>query len=591
MNNQDKLSNLRHSTAHLLAAAVLELYPDTKRAIGPAIDSGFYYDFDFSKPISEEDFPRIEQKMHELLKTWDKFERIELDSNTAIKQYSNEPYKLELIEEFSKAGEKLTIYKSGSYEDLCHGGHSENPRKDIGAFKLLSIAGAYWRGSEKNMMLTRIYGTAFGTKKELDDYLLMLEEAKKRDHRKLGEQLELFTICEEVGQGLILWLPKGNIIKEELEAWAKKTENQWGYKRVTTPNITKAGLYYTSGHLPYYKNDMYPPMKLDNGDEYYLKPMNCPHHHMIYKSKPKSYRDLPLRLAEYGTCYRYEATGELFGMMRVRGFAQNDAHIYCTVDQAVDEFVTVMKLHEYYYKQLGITEYHLELALRDPKKTEKYHGDDKMWELAEKLMREAVKKTDIRMVEEIGSAAFYGPKIDFVVRSSIGREFAVSTNQIDLYMGDRFKLKYTDNTGSEQTPVVIHRAPLGSHERFIGFLIEHYGGNFPLWIAPVQIELLPIADRHIEYAQKVYDQLNQLNIRVNLNAEKATLQAKIRIAALQKVPFMGIIGDKEVQSAKFKDQNLIDGLISVRTREGEDLGQKNVTQFISELKEKIDQKT
>ena len=429
-------------------------------------------------------------------------------------------------------------------------------------------------------MLARIYGTAWPTKEELDKYLRQQEEVKKRDHRKIGKELELFTISEEVGPGLVLWLPKGNIVKEELEKWEKETEEKWGYQRVTTPNITKAGLFYTSGHLPYYKGDMYPPMKLDDGEEYYLKPMNCPHHHMIYAAKPRSYRDLPLRLAEYGTVYRYESSGELFGLMRVRGMAQNDAHIYCTQEQAVDEFVDVMKLHEYYYRTLGITEYHLELALRDPKNKTKYHGDSEMWKLAEKLMRQAVAKVKIKMVEEEGSAAFYGPKIDFIVHSSVGRQFAVSTNQIDLYMGKRFNLKYTDASGKEQTPVIIHRAPLGSHERFIGFLIEHFGGAFPTWLAPVQVKILPVAERHIEYAKGVMDKLKQANVRVELDDRNETLSAKIRDAQHEKVSYMLICGDKEMQT----------NTITERARSGKADGPFPIETFIGYIRKEIDEK-
>lgn len=579
--NEKNLDNLRHSCAHLLAAAVMELWPKTKRTIGPAIENGFYYDFDFdSDKVSEEDFPKIERKMADMLKTWKGFEGREVSVAEAKKLYKDNPYKLELIDEFSKEGQKLTVYKSGNYEDLCRGGHTDNPTQDLKHFKLLSVAGAYWKGSEKNVMLTRIYGTVFPTEKELNEYLENLEEAKKRDHRKLGKELELFTISEEIGPGLILWLPSGNIIKEELENWAKQTEKEWGYLRVTTPHITKAGLYYTSGHLPYYKDDMYPPMKLDDGEEYYLKPMNCPHHHMIYASKPRSYKDLPVRLAEYGTCYRYEASGELFGMMRVRGFTQNDSHIYCTEKQAVEEFVDVMKLHEYFYKTLGITHYHLILSLRDPKNKEKYHGDEAMWKKAEELLREAAGKVDIPMVEDVGSAAFYGPKIDFVIHSSIGREFGISTNQIDLFMGERFKLKYTDNDGKEKTPVIIHRAPLGSHERFIGFLIEHYAGNFPVWLSPVQVKVLPITERNLAYAKAVAEKLEQENLRVKVDERNETLQAKIRDAQTMKIPYMLIVGDREEKAEK----------VAVRLRTGEDLGQVGIAVFAKRVKEKIDQK-
>jgi threonyl-tRNA synthetase len=582
MKQLDYLNNLRHSAAHLLAAAVMELWPKAKRTIGPAIENGFYYDFDFGDvKISEDDLPKIEDKMRQIVKSWDKFTRVEILWKDAQKMFSKNEYKLELIDEFKNDNKKLTIYKSGSFEDLCRGGHVENPSHELAHFKLLSVAGAYWRGSEKNKMLTRIYGTAWPTKQELDEYLALQEKAKKNDHRKIGKELELFTISEEVGPGLVLWLPKGNIIKEELEKWAKETEAQWGYQRVTTPHITKAGLFYTSGHLPYYKGDMYPPMKLDDGEEYFLKPMNCPHHHMIYASKQRSYRKLPLRLTEYGTVYRYESSGELFGLMRVRGMAQNDAHIYCSQEQAVDEFVNVMKLHEYYYRTLGITEYHLELALRDPKNKTKYHGDEKMWESAEKLMRQAVAKVKIRMVEERGSAAFYGPKIDFIVHSSVGREFAISTNQIDLYMGKRFNLKYTDETGKEQTPVIIHRAPLGAHERFIGFLIEHFGGAFPTWLAPVQAEVITVSEKSLSYARKVAAELSETGIRNHLDESGETVGKKIREAEKQRVPYMLVVGPKEERG----------GLVSVRARGEVEIGPMPLVKFIDSIGKEISSKS
>ena len=422
----ESLDPLRHSAAHLLAAAIGELYPKAKRTIGPSIADGFYYDFDFgSDSVTAEDLPRIETKMHQLAKSWKTFQKFHVTKEQAQEEFADNSYKLELIEEFAGEGQGLTIYQSGAYRDLCRGGHIKTPSKDLQHFKLLSVAGAYWRGDSKNKMLTRIYGTIFPSAVELADHLSKLQEAKDRDHRKIGKELELFTISDQVGPGLILWLPNGHTLKEQLENFAKDTEKHWGYQRVTTPSITKSGLYYTSGHLPYYQGDMYPPMKLEEGEEYFLKPMNCPHHHMIYAFRPRSYKELPLRLAEYGHCYRYEASGELFGLMRVRGFTQNDAHIYCTQEQAVEEFVNVMKLHEFFYKTLGIENYHLVLALRDPQNKQKYHGDETMWQKAEELMRQAVAQVDIPMVEEIGSAAFYGPKIDFVIHSSIGREFAI----------------------------------------------------------------------------------------------------------------------------------------------------------------------
>lgn len=579
--SKEYLDKIRHSASHLVTAAIEELYPNVLQTIGPAIDNGFYHDYDFiENKISESDFEKIELKMRELVKNWKAFERQEVSKEEAIKQFQNNPYKLELIEEFSKNGEKITLYKSGNFIDLCQGGHCDHPNSELKHFKLLSVAGAYWRGSEKNKMLTRIYGTCFSTKVELDEYLANLELAKKYDHRKLGQELELFTISEKVGQGLVLWMPKGNVIKEQIENWAKKTEEEWGYKRVTTPSITKSGLFHTSGHLPYYKDDMYPPMKLDDSEEeYFLKPMNCPHHHTIFDATQHSYRDLPLRLAEYGNCYRYESSGELFGLMRVRGFAQNDAHIYCTEEQAVEEFVNVMKLHEYYYKTLGITNYHLELALRDPNNTKKYHGNEEMWAKAEKLMREAVKQVDIPMVEEIGSAAFYGPKIDFIIHSKIGRQFAISTNQIDLFMGERFGLKYTDKDGKEKTPVIIHRAPLGSHERFIGFLIEHFGGAFPTWLSPVQVKVLPISEKHLDYANKVVSNLKESGIRVELDERAETLGNKIRNAQNEKVPYMLIMGDKEIENNE----------VSVRNRAGENSSIK-LDKFIEKLNKEVKEK-
>lgn len=579
--NYNELDTMRHSAAHLMAAAVKNLWPETKFGIGPTTENGFYYDFELPVKISDTDFPKIEHEMLRLQKAQIPFIKSIVSIKKALGDAKQEKqtYKQELLKQLEKSETEVSIYTMDNFSDLCKGPHVATTG-DIGVCKLLSIAGAYWKGDEHNTMLTRIYGTAFATQKELDQYIWQLEEAKKRDHRKIGESLDLFTISEDVGRGLILWLPKGNIIKETLENFAKQTEETWGYQRVTTPNITKSNLYYTSGHLPYYKSDMYPPMKLDDGEEYFLKPMNCPHHHMIFKARPRSYRDLPIRLAEYGTCYRYEASGELFGLMRVRGFSQNDAHIYCTLEQAVDEFLTVMKLHEYYYNLLGIKEYHLELSLRDPKDTKKYHGDEGMWHLAEKLMREAAAKTNIPMVEKLGGAAFYGPKIDFIIHSSIGREFAISTNQIDLFMAKRFGLEYTDEQGKRQTPVIIHRAPLGSHERFIGFLIEHYAGAFPVWLSPVQVQVIPITERQQEAALKVKQALSASGIRAEIDEKSVPMGAKIREATLHKIPYMAIIGDREMAA----------NTVSVRTRSGEDLKAMSLSDFIQRLTQDIEHK-
>lgn len=575
MKQTDKLELLRHSCAHLLAKAVKTLYPGACNAIGPAIKTGFYQDFDMDKyKLSDADLPKIEAKMREILPAWQKFTYQEVTLAQAKKLFKDNPYKVEMAIKFSEEGKKLTTNNPGDFLDLCKMTHVANPAEEMRHFKLLSVAGAYWHGDEKNKMLTRIYGTAFFSQPELDEFLAKLELAKLNDHRKLGKLLELFTVSDQVGQGLILWLPKGNLIKEEVENWAKQTEKEWGYQRVTTPNIGKTSLYKTSGHLPYYKKDMYPIMK-GGGEEYILKPMNCPHHHQIYAAKKRSYKELPLRLAEYGTCYRYEASGELFGMMRVRGFSQNDAHIYCSEKQTVKEFVDVMKLHQYYYKTLGINKYHLELALRDPQDKTKYHGNESMWQKAEELMRQAVKQVDIPMVTQIGNAAFYGPKIDFIIESSIGREFAISTNQIDLFMGEQFGLKYTDNDGKDKTPVIIHRAPLGSHERFIGFLIEHFGGAFPLWLSPVQVKILPLNDKLITAAKKLATQLKEF--RVELDDRSESLGAKIRDAETQKIPYLIILGDKEVATNK----------ISVRARGKKDLGQMTIDKFADKIQAEI----
>jgi len=579
----NSLHALRHSAEHVMHQAVKELFPAIQLAMGPATDDGFYNDFDSSPQgvepveVTEKDFPRLEKRMRELINLNLPITRHEISESEAKKLFKGNPYKLEWVSDIVKKGEPITVYWTGepgarnAMVDLCRGPHVASTG-EIKAFKLLSVAGAYWHGDEKNKMLTRIYGTAFPSKKELEDFLQRREEAKRRDHRKLGQELELFLISDAVGPGLILWQPKGNIIKELIEDWAKATEKAWGYQRVTTPSITKAGLYYTSGHLPYYQKDMYPPMKLDDGAEYFLKPMNCPHHHQLYAARPRSYRDLPLRLAEYGTCYRYESSGELFGLMRVRGFAQNDSHIYCREDQAVQEFVSVMKLHEYYYQVLGIKDYHLELALRDPKDTHKYSGDDAMWEKAESLMRQAVEQVDIPMVETRGNAAFYGPKIDFIIHSSIGREFAISTNQIDLFMGDRFGLQYIDADGKEKTPVIIHRAPLGSHERFIGFLIEQFAGAFPLWLSPVQIAVLPVGESQVVYAKLVTEKLADKGLRVELWDQAESLPKRIRLAEKQKTPYMLIVGDKEVKA----------DTVSVRVRGNQDQGVKSVPDFIEQ---------
>jgi threonyl-tRNA synthetase len=578
------LDNLRHSCAHLLAAAVMQLYPNAKRTIGPAIESGFYFDFDFGDvKLTEADLERIESVMKEIAPTWVSFEKHELTADEAKAEYPGNEYKHELIEEFTKEGQKVTFYKSSptDYWDLCRGGHVDHPSEELKHFKLLSLAGAYWRGDEHNTMLTRIYGTIFPTQKELEEYLWQLEEAKKRDHRRLGKELDLFTFSEEVGPGLVLWTPKGTVIRDQLENWAKATEEKWGYVRVSTPHIAKHTLFEISGHLPYYKDDMYAPMKIDEED-YYLKGMNCPHHHMIYLSSQKSYRDLPLRYAEYGTVYRYEQSGTLFGLMRVRAIAQNDAHIYCREDDAQKEFLDVLKLHEYYYQTLGLTkkDYRIVIGLPDEKKRDKYHGDKALWEKAERMMRGAIEESGIEHIDDVGGAAFYGPKVDFNIRSSIGREFSISTCQLDLYMPTRFHLEYVNQSGEKENVAVIHRAPLGSHERFIGFLIEHFGGAFPTWLSPNQVTILPITDRNIGYAQTLSDSLKAHSVRVTIDDRSETLSAKIRDAQIQKTPYMIIVGDRDEQAQK----------ISIRSRSKGDLGSMELENFVKQITEEINGK-
>lgn len=547
------LEKKRHTLAHLLALAVRRDFPHALPTIGPAIDTGFYYDFDFSRGAapSDADIKQIEKNMKKALSEWKSFSHRTVTPSEARAIFENNPYKAELISDLEASGETITLYTVGEghfeFTDLCRGGHSESPATDIDAesFKLTTIAGAYWRGSEKNQMLTRIYGLAFNSKDELDQHLVQIEEAKKRDHRTLGEQLDLFHFDESIGKGLPIWLPKGNIIKEALEDWAKETERKWGYERVTTPIITKEDLFYTSGHLPLYKDSMYAPLQIEE-ENYYIKPMNCPFHHKTFAARPKSYRELPVRLAEYGWCHRYEDSGSLFGLMRVRGMQMNDAHIYVQREKAVEEFVNVIKLHEYYYKALGITNYSMELALRDPAKMDKYHGDEEDWQAAEDMTKEAMEQSGVPYTVVHEGAAFYGPKMDFQIYSSIGRSFTASTNQLDLYMGKRFGLEYVDSDGQKKIPAIIHRAPLGTHERFVGFLIEHFGGNFPLWLSPEQIRIIPVSEAHVEYATRVFTELSAVGIRVKLDSSNESMGKKIRNAKTDRLPYFAVVGDAEI---------------------------------------------
>jgi threonyl-tRNA synthetase len=580
---QNSLEHQRHTLAHLLAAAVGEIYKydKVKLTLGPAIENGFYYDIDFcGEIITDANLKKIEDVMKKKLPKWTSWEHKEISKDEALQFFKNE-YKAELINEISERGEKITAYTCGGFTDLCRGGHLENPAKEIDpeSFKLDRVAGAYWRGNEKNKMLTRIYGLAFNTKEELETYTAQRTEAEKRDHRELGKKLELFTFDEEIGKGLPIWLPKGNIIKEELENWAKETEKKWGYQRVTTPIITKENLFYTSGHLPLYKESMYAPICIEE-ENYYIKPMNCPFHHKVFSAIPRTYKELPLRLAEYGWCHRYEDSGSLFGLMRVRGMQMNDAHIYTTQEQAVQEFVDVIKLHEYYYKILGIEKYEMELALRDPKKLDKYHGEEVDWKMAEEMTMEAMKISGVPFKVAHEGAAFYGPKMDFQIYSSIGRSFTASTNQLDLYMGKRFKLEYVDKDGSKKTPFIIHRAPLGTHERFIGFLIEHFAGNFPLWLSPVQIKIIPVRENHNDYARVVFELLKENNIRVEFDDANENLGTKVREAKNNKTPYWIVIGDKEIEAKK----------VTLESRDKGNLGQMSTEEMLAKLLKEIKEK-
>lgn len=566
----NKLEALRHSGSHLLAAAVLSIWPDAKPTLGPPIENGFYYDFDFVTPISDKDLSRIEQKMREIVKSWEKFEKIEVPFEEAVKRIGNNEYKKELIEEHSGKGEVITFYKSGDFIDLCRGGHVEDPKHTLKHFKLLSVAGAYWRGSEKNKMLTRIYGTAFETKEELEAYLKRLEEAKKRDHRKIGKELELFTMNQEVGQGLTIWLPKGSAIRRTIENYMVAEQTKLGFHHVYSPHIGLKSLWEKSGHWDLYREKMYAPMKVEDTD-YLVKPMTCPMHIQSYTFRPRSYRELPFRIAEIASVYRYEQSGELNGLLRVRAFTQDDAHIFCTQEQAVDEFISVFSFIQKLYSKFGFENYRVRLGTRSAK--EKYLGGDELWDKAQEKAVEALKKVGADYFISEGDAAFYGPKADFLIKDALGREWQCGTVQIDFMLPSRFGLKYIDSEGKEQTPVMIHRAPLGSLERFLAILIEHYAGAFPLWLAPVQMSVLPISERHMDYAKQTAAELGRQGYRVEIDDEQATIGKKIRHATLQKVPYMVIIGDKEVQQGK----------IAVRSREGKDLGTQTINEFTQTL--------
>ena len=581
-NDKNYLDKLRHSASHLLAAAVFELYKEAKPTLGPPIEDGFYYDFDFGfkNSPSSDDLEKIEEKMREIVKGWDKFERIEVSNNKAIEQFNNNEYKKELIEEFSKAGEQITLYKSGNFVDLCRGGHVNNPQKELKHFKLLSVAGAYWRGNEKNPMLTRIYGTAFPSQKELDDYLTQIEEAKKRDHRKLGKEMDLFCFSEYVGSGMPLYTPKGTLIRKLLNDYVEEEQTKLGYTQVWTPQIAKAELFKLSGHYDKYKDDMFTVHSHYSDEEFFLKPMNCPQHTQIYASKPRSYKDLPLRYSDFAMLYRDEKPGELNGLARVRAFSTDDCHIFCREDQVDEEVDKALIMTKKVMETLGL-KYRYRLSTRDTNNPEKYLGDPKTWDKVEKWAVLIMKRNKIEYFDAPGEAAFYAPKMDLMATDSLNREWQLSTVQIDYVQPARFKLEYTNNEGGKSLPIMIHRAILGSAERAMMILIEHFAGNFPTWLAPLQVKVLPISTRHGAYANALSDELKKNSIRIEVDDRNATLQGKIRDAQNEKVPYMLVIGDREEKDKK----------VAVRLRTEKDLGQMSLGDFVSRIKEKIDKKS
>jgi len=566
-----------HSSAHLMAEAVESIFPGVKFWVGPALDKGFYYDIDLAdKKITEDDLLAIEKKMIELAKKNSQYIREQKAKAEAIAYFTEkgDEYKLDLLANLTDG--EISFYTQGQFTDLCRGPHIPHTGF-IKSIKLTSIAGAYWKGDEKNKMLTRIYGVTFPTQKEMDEYLLMLEEAKKRDHRKLGRELSIFTMDDDVGPGLPLWMPNGTVIIEELEKLAKETEEAAGYKRVVTPHIAKESMYLTSGHLPYYADSMFPPMELD-GTKYYLKAMNCPHHHKIFGAEPKSYKDLPYRIAEYGTCYRYEQSGELFGLMRVRCLHMNDAHIYCNREQFAQEFKAVNEMYIKYFGIFGVEKYVMRLSLHDPAKLgQKYVNEPALWKETEDMVRKVLIETNTPFVEVQDEAAFYGPKIDVQIWSAIGKEFTLATNQVDFNSGRKFELAYTNQHNETEIPLIIHRAPLGTHERFIGFLLEHYAGKFPVWLAPLQAKILPISDKFMGYAQEVYKALKKAGVRVEIDDRSEKIGKKIRDTELMKVPYMLVIGEKEMNEQQ----------LAIRRQGKGDLGTVALNLFIENIKEEI----
>lgn len=578
------LEEMRHSAAHVLATAVLRLWPDTKLDIGPPTDQGFYYDFGTEHRFTPADLKEIEKEMKKVIKEKQEFVRSEVTRDEAIRFFEekNQPYKVSRVGDIPE-GELITFYQNGEFTDLCAGTHVKTT-KEIKAFKLLSIAGAYHRGDEKNQQLQRIYGTAFPNKNELHEYITMLEEAKKRDHRKIGKEQGLFSFdSEQVGVGLPLWLPKGGILIEEIEKLAKESEFDGGYDRVKTPHLAKESLYQTSGHLPYYEDSMFPPMEFEEEEggekvRYYLKAMNCPHHHKIFAAAPRSYRDLPLRLAEYGACYRYEKSGELMGLMRVRSMQMNDAHIYCTEEQFADEFKAVNEMYLKYFEIFGIKKYLMRFSTHDPSKLgQKFVDESALWKKTEDMVRNVLQESGINYVEVPNEAAFYGPKIDVQVWSAIGREFTLATNQVDFAVPGRFGLEYVTPENTRATPLCIHRAPLGTHERFIGFLIEHFAGDFPVWLSPEQVRILPINENQQDYAHEINKKLKALRIRSSVDDANDPIGARIKRGRHGLVPYLFIVGDKEMEN----------GTVAVRSRQHGEEGEKTVAELIQRLSDEI----
>ena len=577
-NDPEGKATVWHSSAHLMAEAIEQLYTGVKFGIGPSIENGFYYDVDFgTNVITEEDLAKIEKRMMELASQKQAFERVDVSKAEAMAHFTEkgDEYKQELISELEDG--TITYYKTGTFTDLCRGPHIPDT-SCIKAIKLLSIAGAYWRGDEKRKQLTRIYGITFLKKKELEEYLVLLEEAKKRDHRKLGKELELFMFSEMVGKGLPMWLPKGTALRLRLQEFLTKIQKQYGYEQVMTPHIGNKQLYETSGHWDHYGHDSYQPItKPEEGEVYLLKPMNCPHHCMIYKWQPRSYKDLPLRLAEFGTVYRYEQSGELHGLTRVRSFTQDDAHIFCRPDQVKDEFIRVMEIIEIIFKALKFENFEAQISLRDPSNTEKYVGTDENWERAESAIVEACKEKGLPAVVEYGEAAFYGPKLDFMVKDALGRRWQLGTIQVDYNLPERFDLSYIGSDNEKHRPVMVHRAPFGSMERFVAVLLEHCAGDFPLWLTPDQVMILPVSEKYHEYAEKLNEMLKRNEIRTLIDMRSEKIGRKIRDAEMKKVPYMLIVGEKEMNETS----------VSVRKHGQGDLGSMSADEFIAMIEKQV----